>query len=110
MTPAILLDALRHSFLSLSMIKVLIVDECHHAGGKHPYACIMREFYHKELNSGTSNVPRIFGMTASLVKTKGENLDSYWKKIHELETLMNSKVVSFLYLEFFVLSILFCMI
>lgn len=92
MTPAILLDALRHSFLSLSMIKVLIVDECHHAGGKHPYACIMREFYHKELNSGTSNVPRIFGMTASLVKTKGENLDSYWKKIHELETLMNSKV------------------
>lgn len=42
MTPAILLDALRRSFLNLSMIKVLIVDECHHAGGKHPYACIMR--------------------------------------------------------------------
>ncbi|EOA32908.1 hypothetical protein CARUB_v10016233mg, partial [Capsella rubella] len=92
MTPAILLDALRHSFLNFSMIKVLIVDECHHARGKHPYACIMREFYHKELNSGTPDLPRIFGMTASLVKTKGENLDSYWKKIHELETLMNSKV------------------
>ncbi|XP_010485668.1 PREDICTED: endoribonuclease Dicer homolog 2-like isoform X2 [Camelina sativa] len=92
MTPAILLGALRHSFLNFSMIKVLIVDECHHARGKHPYACIMREFYHKELNSGTSDLPRIFGMTASLVKTKGENLDSYWKKIHELETLMNSKV------------------
>uniref|UniRef100_A0A1J3CVJ0 Endoribonuclease Dicer-like protein 2 n=1 Tax=Noccaea caerulescens TaxID=107243 RepID=A0A1J3CVJ0_NOCCA len=92
MTPAILLDALRHSFLKLNMIKVLIVDECHHAGGKHPYACIMREFYHKDLNSAISEVPRIFGMTASLVKSKGANLDSYWKKIHELETLMNSKV------------------
>ncbi|CAH2078579.1 unnamed protein product [Thlaspi arvense] len=100
MTPAILLDALRHSFLKLNMIKVLIVDECHHAGGKHPYACIMREFYHKDLSSGISDVPRIFGMTASLVKTKGAKLDSYWEKIHELETLMNSKVASVLYLEF----------
>ncbi|ESQ49771.1 hypothetical protein EUTSA_v10019898mg [Eutrema salsugineum] len=92
MTPAILLVALRHSFLTLNMIKVLIVDECHHAKGKHPYACIMREFYHQELNSASCNVPRILGMTASLVKTKGAKLDSYWEKIHELETLMNSKV------------------
>ncbi|KAL0744505.1 hypothetical protein Bca4012_086018 [Brassica carinata] len=92
MTPAILLSALRHSFLSLNMIKVLIFDECHHARGNHAYACILKEFYHKELYSVTSSVPRIFGMTASPVKTKGENLDSYWKKIRELETLMNSKV------------------
>ncbi|KAK3016706.1 hypothetical protein RJ639_005644, partial [Escallonia herrerae] len=41
MTPAILLGALRHSFLKLDMIKVLIFDECHNARGKHPYACIM---------------------------------------------------------------------
>lgn len=41
MTPAILLTCLRHSFFKLSMIKVLIIDECHHARGKHPYACIM---------------------------------------------------------------------
>ncbi|CAF1940874.1 unnamed protein product [Brassica napus] len=92
MTPAILLSALRHSFLTLNMIKVLIFDECHHARGNHAYACILKEFYHKELKSATSSVPRIFGMTASPVKTKGENLDSYWKKIHELESLMNSKV------------------
>ncbi|KAG2272796.1 hypothetical protein Bca52824_067351 [Brassica carinata] len=92
MTPAILLSALRHSLLTLNMIKVLIFDECHHARGNHAYACILKEFYHKELKSATSSVPRIFGMTASPVKTKGENLDSYWKKIHELESLMNSKV------------------
>ncbi|KAG4946137.1 hypothetical protein JHK87_042144 [Glycine soja] len=41
MTPAILLNCLRHSFLKLNLIKVLIMDECHHARGKHPYACIM---------------------------------------------------------------------
>ncbi|KAL0708763.1 hypothetical protein Bca4012_075189 [Brassica carinata] len=95
MTPAILLSALRHSLLTLNMIKVLIFDECHHARGNHAYACILKEFYHKELKSATSSVPRIFGMTASPVKTKGENLDSYWKKIHELESLMNSKVALF---------------
>ncbi|KAL6980469.1 hypothetical protein U1Q18_022107 [Sarracenia purpurea var. burkii] len=41
MTPMILLDALRHSFLRLDKIKVLIFDECHNAIGRHPYACIM---------------------------------------------------------------------
>ncbi|KOM53152.1 hypothetical protein LR48_Vigan09g181100 [Vigna angularis] len=44
MTPVILLNCLRHSFFKLNMIKVLIMDECHHARGKHPYACIMTFF------------------------------------------------------------------
>nr|GMD70111.1 endoribonuclease Dicer homolog 2-like [Ipomoea batatas] len=41
MTPAILLAALRHSFIGIDMIKILIFDECHNARGKHPYSCIM---------------------------------------------------------------------
>ncbi|KAF3609889.1 hypothetical protein DY000_02051582 [Brassica cretica] len=45
MTPAILLSALRHSLLTLNMIKVLIFDECHHARGNHAYACILKPFY-----------------------------------------------------------------
>ncbi|XVF02332.1 hypothetical protein REPUB_Repub04eG0166500 [Reevesia pubescens] len=93
MTPQILLNGLRHSFLKINMIKVLIIDECHHARGKHPYASIMTEFYHRQLQAGVSNLPRIFGMTASPIKSKGANSgDSYWQKIHELETIMNSKV------------------
>ncbi|KAK2411667.1 endoribonuclease Dicer protein [Trifolium repens] len=43
MTPAILLPCLRHSFIKLNMIKVLIMDECHNASGKHPYTCIMTQ-------------------------------------------------------------------
>ncbi|XP_059435828.1 endoribonuclease Dicer homolog 2 isoform X1 [Corylus avellana] len=93
MTPAILLAGLKHSFFKLSMIKVLIIDECHHARGKHPYACIMTEFYHRQLGSAGSDLPRIFGMTASPIKTKsGDSENSYWEKISELETMMNSKV------------------
>jgi endoribonuclease Dicer len=45
MTPAILLAGLKHSCFKLSMIKVLIFDECHRASGKDPYACIMRVSY-----------------------------------------------------------------
>ncbi|KAJ8753073.1 hypothetical protein K2173_011841 [Erythroxylum novogranatense] len=93
MTPQILLDGLRHRFFKLDFIKVLIFDECHHARGKHAYACIMSEFYHRQLSFGNSELPRIFGMTASPIKAKGgKTSSSYWEKIHELETIMNSKV------------------
>ncbi|KAK8699344.1 hypothetical protein V6N13_115432 [Hibiscus sabdariffa] len=93
MTPQILLNGLRHGFFKINMIKVLIMDECHHAKKKHPYASIMSEFYHRQLEAGVSNLPRIFGMTASPINTKGA---SYWQKIHKLETIMNSKVGFFI--------------
>ncbi|XP_028180116.1 endoribonuclease Dicer homolog 2-like isoform X1 [Glycine soja] len=93
MTPAILLNCLRHSFLKLNLIKVLIMDECHHARGKHPYASIMTEFYHHQLNSGISDLPRIFGMTASPIKSKVGNCELSWSEnIRKLMTLMHSKV------------------
>ncbi|KAG6760040.1 hypothetical protein POTOM_036539 [Populus tomentosa] len=61
--------------------------------GNHPYACIMTEFYHRELMSGHHDLPRIFGMTASLIKSKGANSESYYRQqICELENIMNSKV------------------
>ncbi|XP_031388051.1 endoribonuclease Dicer homolog 2 isoform X2 [Punica granatum] len=93
MTPAILLHVLRHRFFKMEMIKVLIFDECQHASGKHPYACIMTEFYHHYLKSPNYEVPRILGMTASPIKTKGGQSESeYWQKLQCLETLMNSKI------------------
>ncbi|KAL9315521.1 hypothetical protein ACSQ67_016522 [Phaseolus vulgaris] len=57
MTPVILLNCLRHSFLELNMIKVLIMDECHHSRSRHPYACIMTEFYHPQLQYGSFALP-----------------------------------------------------
>ncbi|KAL8159220.1 hypothetical protein V2J09_000757 [Rumex salicifolius] len=91
MTPQILLNALRHSFISLELIKVLIFDECHNALKDHPYAQIMKEFYHPL--SLTSKVPRIFGMTASPVKAKeSSEASQYWVKMQQLENLMDSKL------------------
>lgn len=92
MTPKILLDALSHTYIKLDKIKVLIFDECHNARGNHPYARIMKDFYHRQIH--TNEVPRIFGMTASPIKAKVKGSDSsaYWKDIRDLENLMNSKV------------------
>ncbi|KAF4391118.1 hypothetical protein F8388_009540 [Cannabis sativa] len=93
MTHQILLNNLRHSFFKLSMIPVIVFDECHHARGSHPYACIMQEFYHPLLNSGETNLPRIFGMTASPINSKvGDSAIDHWNRINELETVMNSKM------------------
>ncbi|KAI3783735.1 hypothetical protein L1987_42821 [Smallanthus sonchifolius] len=93
MTPDILRNALMHRFLTLDVIKVLIFDECHNAKKNHAYAIIMKEFYHRELLAGSSQVPRILGMTASPVKAKGSSSsDEYWKQISELENLLRSKV------------------
>ncbi|CAL9092686.1 unnamed protein product [Musa textilis] len=65
MNPQILLDALRHSFQTLDTVQLIIFYERHHTRGNHPYARIMKEFYH---NTGCK--PTIIGMTASPVGGK----------------------------------------
>ncbi|KAK1311372.1 hypothetical protein QJS10_CPA08g00468 [Acorus calamus] len=93
MTPAILRTNLRHSFFKLDCIKLLIFDECHNIRGKSDYACIMREHYHPQLCSNRGNLPRILGMTASLIKRKGPSSQiAYKKHISEIESLLHSKV------------------
>ncbi|KAL8517841.1 hypothetical protein ACS0TY_009230 [Phlomoides rotata] len=95
MTPQILLDALRHKFIRLDQIKVLIFDECHHARGNHPYACIMKEIYHEELKNNSPSLPRVFGMTASPIKAKvskaHDKETAYMEEISKIEDLMHSK-------------------
>ncbi|KAM0933869.1 putative ribonuclease III [Dioscorea sansibarensis] len=51
MTPQFLLDGLRHCFIRMEDIALLIFDECHHAQAqsRHPYAQIMKVFLSQNL-------------------------------------------------------------
>ncbi|PPD66653.1 hypothetical protein GOBAR_DD36471 [Gossypium barbadense] len=75
------------------MVSLMIIDECHHATGNHPYAKIIKvenpnpEFYHK------LNKPKIFGMTASPVVSKGAlSNNDYEDQISELENVMDCTI------------------
>ncbi|KAI0220906.1 Dicer-like protein 1 [Massospora cicadina] len=63
MTAQIFLNMLRHAYISMNEISLLIFDECHHTQKKHPYNMIMQEFYHT-IPKGCY-LPKVFGMTAS---------------------------------------------
>ncbi|XP_020265696.1 endoribonuclease Dicer homolog 4-like isoform X2 [Asparagus officinalis] len=106
MTPQILLHNLRHCFIRMELIALLIFDECHHAQAqkRHPYAQIMKEFYKMD----ALRSPRIFGMTASPIIGKGGSTQTnYTKCINSLENLLDAKMCSIddnLELESFVAS------
>ncbi|KAL6883304.1 hypothetical protein ACP4OV_010718 [Aristida adscensionis] len=88
MTPQILLDTLRHAFLTISAMSLLIFDECHRACGNHPYSRIMKEFY-----IGSEQRPAVFGMTASPVATKGAStIQDCEEQIGQLELILDAKV------------------
>jgi endoribonuclease Dicer len=65
MSPAILVEMFNHSFISVSSIKMIVFDECHHTTGKHPYTQVLDKI--------RQTVPRnvkILGLTASIVQNK----------------------------------------
>lgn len=84
-TYAILLDAMRHGFVQLASLALLVFDEgkischlnstvltlvqAHHCNGNHPANLIMQHFYHYEKRDrGANGVPHILGLSASPVR------------------------------------------
>ena len=81
MTPQILVDMIQHSFIDINKINLLIIDECHHATGNHPYCQILRLYHENEKSK--ENI-RILGLTASIVQKKC-NLGKFKEYFRKLE-------------------------
>ncbi|KAF7591232.1 Dicer-like protein 1 [Aspergillus hancockii] len=86
-TAEILNQCLLSSYIRMDQINLLIFDEAHHTKKEHPYARIIRDSY---LKTNLAKRPRIFGMTASPIDTKGDIVLSATK----LEVLLNSKIAT----------------
>ncbi|KAI9376347.1 hypothetical protein BJX61DRAFT_530901 [Aspergillus egyptiacus] len=86
-TAEILQLCLLHAHIRMEQINLLIFDEAHHTKKDHAYARIVRESYHQV---EPSKRPRIFGMTASPIDTKGDILDGAMR----LEELLDSKIAT----------------
>jgi len=71
--PSIIYKILSCGFIRIFDISMIIFDECHHTADDHPYNKIMTEFYffYKKEPSIVKkyNFPRIYGLTASPIKT-----------------------------------------
>ena len=89
LTAEVLYQCLHHSYIKMSQISLLIFDEAHHAKRNHPYARIIKDFYISD-NQGASELPRIFGMTASPVDARVD----VEKAAMELENLLSCRILT----------------
>ncbi|BGP08421.1 Dicer-like protein 1 [Rhodotorula toruloides] len=85
-TAQLVLDSLAHGFLRMEQIALLVFDEAHHAKSNHPFASILRDFYHR---APVNQRPRILGLTASPLDSN-EGVEEAKK----LEALFDAKLVS----------------
>ncbi|KAF1760045.1 hypothetical protein GCK72_008291 [Caenorhabditis remanei] len=89
-TAQCLLDLINHAYVKLQDTCVLIFDECHHAlGSKHPYRLIMIKY--KELKKAGHPVPRVLGLTASLIKEKVAP-EKLTEQLNKLESVLDSVI------------------
>ncbi|RAR10442.1 endoribonuclease dcr-1 [Stemphylium lycopersici] len=91
-TAEVLVQCMMHSFITMAQINLLIFDEAHHAKSNHPYARLMKDYYAHEID--VAKRPRIFGMTASPVDTKGLSADHIKEAARDLEKLLHAKIAT----------------
>jgi dsRNA-specific ribonuclease/ERCC4-related helicase len=116
MTADLFLNSLRHAFVTMSDIGLLVFDECHHARLNAPMSLIMKEFYHSSSpylidcaddagvhSTASSDVaskrlrPKILGLTASPVNSGGRALEDpevFKKQTRDLEQTLDAVIVS----------------
>ena len=88
-TPEIFRSSLvDNAHLRVTEISLCVFDECHHATGNSPMACMLRDALHSGAVPRQQR-PRIVGLTASFCIGKCDNLIS---KRHDIEALLDSQM------------------
>ncbi|KAG5684812.1 hypothetical protein PVAND_014025 [Polypedilum vanderplanki] len=90
-TAQLFVDAVKHSFISIDQIRVLIFDECHHGRMNHPYHELMKQFQYvdKKLH------PRVIGLSGMLVGIANSlTTDNVNDELKKLESTYDAKIVT----------------
>ncbi|EDV54938.1 endoribonuclease Dicer [Drosophila erecta] len=88
-TAQVFLDLFTQMHLALSSVSIVIMDECHHGTGRHPYHEFMRLFLCAENHKA---LPRVVGLTGVLLK--GNEINQVAKKLKELETTYRGNIIT----------------
>ena len=93
------LNSLRRGYIKITDFSFIVLDECHHCSGDHPYSSIMKEFYFdrpkqsKDLSmyDNIEKLPIIMGLTASPVAQPFNNREMLMKSLQNLCSSLDSK-------------------
>ncbi len=99
-TTQIIVDALTRCFINWDEIALLILDECHHAQKGHAMAQLMKLYVDHQRDNGLSSqleivskgVPKILGLTATIISTGRSEPESIDKDIKQIENTLCCKV------------------
>lgn len=90
-TAQLFLDAIKHSFISIAQLNLIIFDECHHGRMNHPYHELMKQFAYVN----PSEYPRIIGLSAMLVGISSKITEqTVEKELEMLESTFLSTIVT----------------
>lgn len=88
-TCQIVLDVIRHGFISFSHLNLIIFDECHHGTKEHPMHQLMRLY--TEFTGSTR--PRIIGLTGMLI-SKSVKAEGVVDALTSLESTFNANIAT----------------
>ncbi|KAH8401310.1 hypothetical protein KR009_004470, partial [Drosophila setifemur] len=88
-TAQVILDLFTQKHIVLSSVSIVIIDECHHGSGHHPYHEFMRLFLYV---GQKGPLPRVVGLTGVLIK--GNEIKQVPIKLKDLETTYRGNIVT----------------
>lgn len=83
----IILDVIRHGFLTVSNINLIIFDECHHATKNHPMHELMAQFD----RTPRSEHPRVIGLSGMLIRGRVRPVEVI-SRLENLEVVFNGVI------------------
>lgn len=87
-TAQIFLDIVNQNFLKITDLSIVIIDECHHATGKHPMHSFLSAFQYCD----QSKLPRVIGLTGVIIK--GNKAGKVIEDLKNLEATFRGNIVT----------------